>query len=131
MKKMSLTKEDLISAVNTAVKTALESQGSASPTPLECPGCGTKLAGVPAYLDHRVQEYVESSLEEIKKTVGEIKVPTTQEFLAECKDGVCGIIEEVYDITKKVAPPPEVVPEVDQEPELLQDYNEPEDVPPV
>ncbi len=123
---METNKNALSLLVKTAVAEALESQGSPSPTSLECPGCGTKLAGVPAYLDHRVGEYVGSALEELKKTVAEIKVPTSQEFLEECKGGLCTIIEEVYDVTKKGVAPEITEPE---EPDLLHDYNEPVEEP--
>lgn len=107
---MSTTKEELSLLVKTAVEEALGARPGAALTDIPCPGCGQKLGGVPAYLDHRVQEYMEEALGELKTKVEEIKIPTSAEFLEECKDGLCTIIEEVYDVTKKGAEP--VVPAV-------------------
>jgi len=98
-----------------AVKEALGANPGAALTDIACPGCGQHLSGVPSYLDHRVKEYMEEALGELKTKVEEIKIPTSAEFLEECKDGLCGIIEEVYDVTKKGAapPPPAEIPEED------------------
>jgi len=76
---------------------------------LECPDCHAKFDRVPTYLDHRVSEYMDKSLEGLKTKVEALKVPTSEEFLTECKDGLCKIVEETYDVTKKgeEAPPPE------------------------
>lgn len=108
---MESTKTELSLLVEAAVTKALGANPGAALTDITCPGCGQDMHGVPAYLDHRVKEYMDEALGELKTQVGEIKIPTSAEFLAECKDGLCGIIEEVYDVTKKGAepPPPEAV----------------------
>jgi len=106
------TKTELASLVKSAVGEALRARwpaGGGQTLDLECPDCQAKFEKVPAYLDHRVNEYVGKSLEELKGTIDALKVPTSDEFLAECKDGLCALVEETYDIRKKgeAAPPEE------------------------
>lgn len=102
-----MTAEKLESLVSQAVKNAMGDQPSILDG-LECPGCHQKFQGIPSYVDHRVGESLDKSLKEMTDKIGAFKIPTSEEFLAECKDGLCGIIEETYDVTKKgEAPPPE------------------------
>ena len=104
---MSLTKEDLSSAVEAAVKRAM----NVAPTELECPDCHAKFDRVPTYLDHRVSEYMDTSLEAVKTQLEGVKAPTAENLVLECKDGICKMVEEhveaTYHVTKKGAPPPE------------------------
>jgi len=73
---------------------------------LECPGCDAAFREVPKYVDHRIGEYMDQKLTEVK-------APKPEEILTECKDGICKLISEhveaTYDFTKKgeEAPPPE------------------------
>jgi len=76
-------------------------QEAMQPTELECPDCHAKFERIPSYLDHRVSEYVEKSLEGVKAQVEGIKMPTSEELLTGCKDGLCALIEETYDVRKK------------------------------
>ena len=117
---MSLSKDDLTSAVKNAVAEALKGQ----PTDLECPDCHAKFESVPPYLDHRVQEYVGTALEGLKTQIEEFKVPTSEEFLTVCKDGVCKLVEETYNVTKKEEEPD--VPPVEEEAHGLFDHHEDE-----
>lgn len=113
---MSLTKEDLNSAVKNAVAEAMKPTS----TDLTCPDCHAKFDKVPTYLDHRVNEYMEKSLEGLKTQIEAFKVPTSEEFLEGCKDGLCKIVEETYNVTKKGEPPAE-----EEEPGLF-DHHEAE-----
>jgi len=125
---MSLTKEELSLLVNEAVTKALGANPGAALTDIACPGCGQHLGGVPAYLDHRVKEYMEDALGELKNKVEEIKIPTSAEFLEECKGGLCEIIEETYDVTKKDAEPAKPEEEA-EEAGLYSIEDEPEEPP--
>ena len=118
---MSLSKDDLTSAVKNAVAEALKSQ----PADLECPDCHAKFESVPPYLDHRVQEYVGTALEGLKTQIEEFKVPTSEEFLTVCKDGVCKLVEETYNVTKKEEEP-DVPPVEDDVPVGLFDHHKDE-----
>jgi len=121
--KMSVSKEELTSLVSAAVKDALAAQPPVTPTSLECPDCHTTHQGVPAYLDHRVSEYMSKSLEGLTDQIKAVKIPTSAEILADCKDGICGIMEETYDIKKKG----EVVEPVDPSGSFLDYQDEPEE----
>lgn len=110
---MSVPKEELQSLIKAAVQEGLQGQ----PVEYDCPDCHAKFDRVPAYLDHRVSEYVEKSLEGVKAQIGELKIPTSDEFLQECKGGLCAIIEETYDVRKKGE-----VAESDDEPSGLFNY---------
>lgn len=116
---MSVSKEELGSLVKEAVTEALKGQ----PADLECPDCHAKFESVPPYLDHRVQEYVGTALEGLKTQIEEFKVPTSEEFLTVCKDGVCKLVEETYNVTKKGEEAPPIDVEVD-EPVGLFDHHE-------
>ena len=100
-----VTKEELGSLVRTAVADAMKVPASE----LACPDCHAKFESVPSYLDHRVSEFMDTSITGLKEKVDAFKVPTAEEFLQECKDGFCKIMEETYDVTKKgeEIPPPE------------------------
>jgi len=90
------------------VKTAVEDAMKVQDSELECPDCHAKFDKVPGYLDHRVSEYMDKSLEGLKDKIEAVKIPTVESFLTDCKDGLCKIVEETYDVTKKgEAPPPE------------------------
>ena len=116
------TKEELRSLVKNAVAEAM----SPTSTDLTCPECHAKFDRVPTYLDHRVAEYMDKSLEGLQEKVDAFKIPTAEEFLTECKDGLCKIVEETYDVTKKgEAPAP---PEEEEAPGLFGHYkDEPEE----
>jgi len=120
---MSLTKDDLTSAVEAAVAKAMQPTS----TDLTCPDCHAKFDQVPTYLDHRVAEYMDKSLEGLQEKIDAVKVPTAEEFLQECKDGLCKIVEETYNVTKKgeEAPPPEE----EEEPGLFSVDDDPEEEP--
>lgn len=98
---MSLTKEDLTSAVKHAVEEAMK----VTATELECPDCHAKFDRVPTYLDHRVSEYMDKSLEGLTAQIEGFKVPTAENLVLECKDGICKMVEEhveaTFNVTKK------------------------------
>ena len=113
--------EKLESLVKNAVETAMRP----TTTELECPDCHAKFDKVPTYLDHRVSEFMDTSLKGLQEKVDAVKVPTAEEFLQECKDGVCKIIEDTYNVTKKgeeTAPPEE-----EEEPGLFDLKDDPEE----
>lgn len=122
---MSISKEELGSLVKTAVAEALKVQ----PADLECPDCHAKFNSVPPYLDHRVQEYVGTALNGLKTQIEAFKVPTSEELLVDCKDGLCKILEETYDITKKGEAPPPGAPEEEEETHLFSYHDEPPEAP--
>ena len=97
--------QKLASLIEAAVAKAM------APTSTEyaCRDCGAKFETIPGYLDHRTSEYMDKALEEVKTKVEALKIPTAEEFLTECKDGLCAIVEETYNVTKKgeEAPPEE------------------------
>ena len=102
------TKEGLKLLIKEAVGEALKVPDQ----DLTCPDCATSFKKVPEYLDHRVAEYMGKSLEDLKAQVEAVKIPSAEEFLGECKDGLCKIIEETYNVARKDAPPVEPVEEV-------------------
>ena len=103
---MSVSKEELGSLVKHAVEEAMRGLPS---TEIECTDCGAKFSRVPEYLDHRVSEYMTDEIKGLQEKLDAFKVPSTEEFLTECKDGLCKIVEETYNVTKKgeEVPPPE------------------------
>jgi len=95
---MSLTREDLTSAVKKAVEDAMRVPA----TELECPDCHAKFDRVPTYLDHRVSEYMDKSLESLKTQLEGVKAPTAENLVLECKDGICAMVEEHVEATYNV-----------------------------
>lgn len=119
------TKSELASLVKNAVTEALKSQ----PADLTCPDCQATFNSVPPYLDHRVQEYVGTALKGLKTKIEDFKVPTPEEFLTVCKDGVCKLIEETYDVTKKGEAAAPETPEEPEESHLFSHHDETPEVP--
>lgn len=116
------TKDELKLLISNAVADALKVQ----PADLECPDCHAKFDSVPPYLDHRVQEYIGTSLEGLKAQLEAFKVPTSEEFLTVCKDGVCKLVEETFNVTKKGEAAAPAVPEEEKTPTLFGHYDEPD-----
>jgi len=88
---------------------------------IECPECHAAFKEVPAYLDHRIGEFMTQKIEEVKS-------PDPEKLVMDCKDGICKMIEEhveaTYDIHKKGKTP---VVEEKEEPGLFSTEDEPED----
>ena len=104
---MSLTKEDLNSAVKNAVADAMKGTEVPKADPislLECPDCQSIFKNVPRYVDHRIGEYVD-------KKLADVQAPNPEKLLMDCKDGICKMLEEhveaTYDVTKKGEAPAE------------------------
>jgi len=95
------------------VKGAVTDALKVTSTELECPDCHAKFDKVPSYLDHRVSEYMDQSLGELKTKVEGVTAPTAENLILECKDGICAMVSEhveaTYNVTKKgeEAPPEE------------------------
>lgn len=92
---MSLSPEQLQSLVKSAVAEAMK-----GPESYECKDCGYSTADVDRYIDHKTGE-IGVQIKELGDKIEEIEVPTTDKFLEDCKDGVCKIVEETYNVTKK------------------------------
>ena len=106
-----MSKEELGSLVKKAVEDAMKVPA----TELECPDCHAKFDRVPTYLDHRVSEYMDKSLEGLTAQIEGFKVPTAENLVLECKDGICKMVEEhveaTFNVTKKGEAPAPVEPE--------------------
>ena len=105
-----MTTEKLQSLVKTAVLDAMKGQNSE----LECPDCHAKFDKVPGYLDHRVSEFMDKSLEGLKGKIEAVKVPTAENLVLECKDGICKMVEEHVEATYNVTKKGEAAPEDDK-----------------
>ncbi len=121
---MSVSKEELTSLVETAVAKAMKVPViETSPISLlECPDCQSIFKNVPRYVDHRIGEYVDKKLEDVK-------APNPEKLVMDCKDGICKMIEEhveaTYNVTKKGETPAEASEE--GTPGLFDHYDESEE----
>ena len=103
-----------------AIEDAFKRRDPPTETPisiLECPDCHSIFKEVPRYVDHRIGEYVNGKL-------AEVQAPNPEKMVMDCKDGICKMIEETYDIRKKGAPP--VAEETEEEPGLFSLDDDPE-----
>jgi len=110
----------LNSAVKNAVADAMKGTEVPKADPislLECPDCQSIFKNVPRYVDHRIGEYVDRKMEDVK-------APNPEKLVMDCKDGICKMIEEhveaTYDVTKKGEEKPLIVD--DEEPPGLFDH---------
>lgn len=87
-----VSNEALSSLVKDAVTDALKI------SELECPDCQAKFQEPARYMDHRIGEYME-------KKIKDVKAPDPEKLILSCKDGICKMIsehvEKTYDMTKK------------------------------
>ncbi len=108
---MSLTKEDLTSAVETAVTKAMKGGEAPKEGPLgllECPDCHVLFKEVPRFVDHRINERFD-------KKIAEIQAPDPQKLVMDCKDGICKMVDEHLEATYDIRKRGDVVPVVEEE----------------
>ena len=107
----NLSQTELRSLVSDAVKN----------TAFECPDCHASFAKPTQYMDHRIGEFM-------NQKIAEVKAPDPEKLVLDCKDGICKMIEEhveaTYDIHKKGETP---VVEEKEEPGLFSVVDDPED----
>jgi len=107
----TISKNDIKSWVEDAVKD----------TSFECPDCHASFAKPTQYMDHRIGEFM-------NQKIAEVKAPDPEKLVLDCKDGICKMIEEhveaTYDIHKKGKTP---VVEEEEEPGLFSVEDDPED----
>jgi len=80
---LSLTKDELKSWVKEAMEVSA----------LECPDCHATFTAPARYTDHRIGEY-------LNKRMDEVKTPDPEKLVLDCKDGICKLIDERLEALK-------------------------------
>lgn len=118
------TREELKSLIREGVAEAMKVKETPKADPisiLECPDCHSIFKEVPRYVDHRIGEYVDSKL-------ADVKTPDPEKLVMDCKDGICKMISEHVEATYNVTKKGETSPlEEEKVLGLFDDHDEPEE----